>query len=185
MTTVSPKVEPGSRPQCASTRDRWLLHQGELWFVSKLNSTSGSALICFFIILTFTLTLVHCRNHEEQHSEDPEEHDGKEDVKDMEEQKTKETNEIEEDFERPQVTLKISRWMNKPTPNTRQSRISVIELKRSAVVHVFSWIFSPPGRRRCCDCQDWIWPALQGRSWRWWWYFEKMKIINFLKTLIS
>ena len=143
MTTVSPKVEPGSRPQCASTRDRWLLHQGELWFVSKLNSTSGSALICFFIILTFTLTLVHCRNHEEQHSEDPEEHDGKEDVKDMEEQKTKETNEIEEDFERPQVTLKISRWMNKPTPNTRQSRISVIELKRSSVVHVFSWIFFP------------------------------------------
>ena len=62
-------------------------------------------MICFFIILTFTLTLVHCRNHEEQHSEDPEEHDGKEDVKDMEEQKTNETNEIKEDFERPQVTI--------------------------------------------------------------------------------
>ena len=122
----------------------WTRFPATMFFQQRsLTSTSGWALICFFIILTFTLTLVHCRNHEEQHSEDPEEHDGQEDVKDMEEQKTKETNEIEEDFERPQVTLKISRWMNKPTPNTRQSRISVIELKRSSVVHVFSWIFFP------------------------------------------
>ena len=76
-------------------------------------------MICFYSnIHPLSNTLVHCRNHEEQHSEDPEEHDGQEDVKDvkdMEEQKTKETNEIEEDFERPQVTFPQSFQHPRPT----------------------------------------------------------------------
>jgi len=48
----------------------------------------------------------------EQHSEDPEEHNDQEDVKDAEQQKT---NEFREDFDRPQVT--IAPESSSPSPN--------------------------------------------------------------------
>ena len=55
-----------------------------------------------------TLILINCQNHEEQHSEDPKEHDDQEDAEDAEQQKTIDTNQFGEDFERPQVTIESS-----------------------------------------------------------------------------
>ena len=56
--------------------------------------------------------MIHPQNHEEQHFEEPEEHDDQEDVKDMEKQlandtlpQSVETNLVNEDFEGSQVII--------------------------------------------------------------------------------